>query len=590
MIRSRLRLFLVPSICIASSLLLCAPTTLAASCCKCKPSGDAAKTSCMTIAKDGFDATTQCPTLATVYPANAQLKSLTCEKIECETVKKISDGGTCYSVDTPETFGASASGPTVTNMAPVVAPNLGVKIPGLSFSSNLPVVGGRMQIPYLADYIGAVYKYLVGISVIAAALMMIFGGFKYILGSTFTTISSGKKSITDALMGLLLILGSYTLLNALNPVLLKPGVLDVYVVTPEDTQISVIPISDFGKLLSAGSGPQGAPAGPSVELKPGGTLVNGECTFQLNQAAIPTADSIFECAVKVSKSIGINPCYLATVLNRETSMVMPNSISHDENANNKWADRKLADDSPSPNPTRIKFLTDAQIFSNYIKSPQGPKFTVTDPWIENKTMNDDYADFSKSDLGLDPRYAHGGGLTQITVAADDCGDNFDKIQRFQPYYSIYYAAQFIHCVLKNGDALKSEDQELPSTISTVWQIYGGCPHVPCRITKAKTPLRSFAQGPVTETVKCMGEVNPAKYIRASSLKLGTGSAISICRGDLPLDRAACREAVSRMEGYGTLSPEKVCNTSCADKGKMPVLCDASETVCGLNPDMGKVKS
>ncbi len=179
----------------------------------------------MTIAKDGFDAATQCKDLATLYPTNEALKSLSCESMECGNLKLIPDGGTCSSSVLPEVYGATTATPTETK--PSIAPQLEISIPGLSFPSQLPTDGGMIQVPFLAMYIGALYKYLVGICVIAAALMVVYGGFKYILGASFATISTGKQTIQDALIGLVLIFGSYTLLASLNPATVSPQTLSI---------------------------------------------------------------------------------------------------------------------------------------------------------------------------------------------------------------------------------------------------------------------------------------------------------------------------------------------------------------------------
>ncbi len=96
-------------------------------------------------------------------------------------------------------------------------PNLGVPIPGVDLASN-PLVyrDGTISVPYLATYIGGAYNYLIGVSIIAAAIMIIWGGFRYLLGSTLGDAQAGKEKIKDAIIGLFLILGSYTLLTTLG--------------------------------------------------------------------------------------------------------------------------------------------------------------------------------------------------------------------------------------------------------------------------------------------------------------------------------------------------------------------------------------
>ncbi|MBU1348894.1 hypothetical protein KJ781_02400 [Patescibacteria group bacterium] len=98
------------------------------------------------------------------------------------------------------------------------APSLSFSPPGLDWS-KYPIVrsGNSISIPFLAVYIGTFYQYAVGVAIIAAAIMIVYGGFKYIVGSTGVGVKGGKDVISDAIVGLLLILGSYTILQVMNP-------------------------------------------------------------------------------------------------------------------------------------------------------------------------------------------------------------------------------------------------------------------------------------------------------------------------------------------------------------------------------------
>ncbi len=116
----------------------------------------------------------------------------------------------------------------------IKAPKLMVAIPGLDFK-QYPVIrkGNEISIPFLAAYIGAFYKYIVGASAIAAAVMIVWGGFLYIFGATSGGTSKGKEKIRDALIGLALILGSYTVLESINPSTLQFKPLTLTVITPQ---------------------------------------------------------------------------------------------------------------------------------------------------------------------------------------------------------------------------------------------------------------------------------------------------------------------------------------------------------------------
>jgi hypothetical protein len=97
-----------------------------------------------------------------------------------------------------------------------ITPQLGVSIPGLSFSPARKQ-GDLVYVPFLAQYIAAVERYAVGLAVIAAVIMVVYGGLRYLLGSAIQDVSEGKRIITDALVGMLIALGGYLILNTVNP-------------------------------------------------------------------------------------------------------------------------------------------------------------------------------------------------------------------------------------------------------------------------------------------------------------------------------------------------------------------------------------
>ncbi len=104
---------------------------------------------------------------------------------------------------------------------PLTKPVLGVDIPGLDFGKNFADVAqkvdGGVLIPFLAQYISAAYRYLIGVSVIAAIIMVMYGGFRYMVGSAMGDVKRGKKIILDAILGLVLVLSAYLILQTVNP-------------------------------------------------------------------------------------------------------------------------------------------------------------------------------------------------------------------------------------------------------------------------------------------------------------------------------------------------------------------------------------
>ncbi len=78
-------------------------------------------------------------------------------------------------------------------------------------------IGGIDQVAGLADYINVAYRYLVSVVLIVAIVMVVYGGFRYLVGASIGDIQAGKKIIVDAIVGMLIVLGAYTILSTVNP-------------------------------------------------------------------------------------------------------------------------------------------------------------------------------------------------------------------------------------------------------------------------------------------------------------------------------------------------------------------------------------
>lgn len=74
---------------------------------------------------------------------------------------------------------------------------------------------------YIKDmgcYIAGIYRYLAGVAGILAAVMAMYGGLRYIMSyGNPQRVSAAKDQIVSALIGLALVLGSYVILNFINP-------------------------------------------------------------------------------------------------------------------------------------------------------------------------------------------------------------------------------------------------------------------------------------------------------------------------------------------------------------------------------------
>jgi len=107
---------------------------------------------------------------------------------------------------------------------PFITPKLNVPIPDLTFSKILDK-GERLEVNFLADYISAIYKFLLGVTATIAIVMIMIGGFQYVLSAGgFGDLKKGKERIKNAITGLILLIGVTLILTTVNPqlVLFKP--------------------------------------------------------------------------------------------------------------------------------------------------------------------------------------------------------------------------------------------------------------------------------------------------------------------------------------------------------------------------------
>lgn len=72
----------------------------------------------------------------------------------------------------------------------------------------------------LTQYLPAAFNLIVGIAVALAFVMITFGGVMYATSDAISGKSQGREYIENALWGLLLVIGSYTILYTLNPQIL----------------------------------------------------------------------------------------------------------------------------------------------------------------------------------------------------------------------------------------------------------------------------------------------------------------------------------------------------------------------------------
>lgn len=357
--------------CLGIFLFVSAPLIVnAAFCCNCHPDGNASKNVCLTDPAFGCVGNE-----IIAKNNNPALKGYTCDpepllaSSSCLPVSSGNASAKCQEGPTDATaYKPSDSAPKPETFKPIpLTPN--IPIPELAYATEIPVKDNQALIPYIAQYISAAYKYLISITVITAAVVMIYGGFLYIIGSTTGNVAKGKKYIVNAVIGLIITFSSFTILQLINPATVVLAPIDLPLVKKLE-EVSASQIQQVtGKLPP-----------PS-----------GEMLKRAQDAATALAGPKFGCFVNSSMIF--------------ESGGRSNVIGHDENAQD------------------VTYKVGArQTFLQSGKKYSGEKFEPVpcpDKTCQsNKILNDDVSTFNLTappDYGLDWKYSHGIGAGQSTI-------------------------------------------------------------------------------------------------------------------------------------------------------------------------------
>ncbi|MEO5927596.1 MAG: pilin [Patescibacteria group bacterium] len=119
-------------------------------------------------------------------------------------------------------------------------------------------IGGVTVVTGYRQFAAVIFNYATGIAAIAAAIMFVWGGMRYIFGSAFQNIQRAKEIMIDAAIGLMLTLGAMAILRTINPETLKLNKLDVFLINKEQVLgqqlCSAIMVSGGEKLSFADAG------------------------------------------------------------------------------------------------------------------------------------------------------------------------------------------------------------------------------------------------------------------------------------------------------------------------------------------------
>jgi hypothetical protein len=163
------------------------------------------------------------------------------------------------------------------------APNISLPIPGfVGFSQVKVEVDGEsksISIPWIGEYVNAIYSFVLAIAGGLASFMFIVAGFQYVVAhGDKGKIAKATKRMTNSLIGLFLTFGAYLILYTINPELTSFKSIRLDVIKREEM--------DFGELLTTTSdtGTAGASSGTNDENTTNTpfTSTYSECPVVLN--------------------------------------------------------------------------------------------------------------------------------------------------------------------------------------------------------------------------------------------------------------------------------------------------------------------
>ncbi|MBU1895526.1 pilin [Patescibacteria group bacterium] len=129
-------------------------------------------------------------------------------------------------------------------------------------------IGSESDFTDIADYFQYLYRYSIGVAGLLAVIMIIVAGFQWITsGGNTSTIGKARTRITRAIIGLLLVVGAYTILNTINPALVNLRLPQNWVLRP----IGIAPLwcdAIQGEAVRFAEVPaEGDPADPSLTVE-----------------------------------------------------------------------------------------------------------------------------------------------------------------------------------------------------------------------------------------------------------------------------------------------------------------------------------
>lgn len=198
-------------------------------------------------------------------------------------------------------------------------PNPVIKIPGVSDfevpqpkTENCPEVQtmgatGCLFIPWIGQYIAGLYRFGVFAATILAVVVLMVAGYIWITAAgNVEQVSRARGYIGGAITGLVLMLGSYTILNIINPKLVQFDALRIPV-------IKKVPIDEYQAQLAASGGV--VPVCQDATGKEINTLVNDGT---MPQSLVDSLNNWGQ-----NSAVNLSPVFLAAIAKTENAAYDP---------------------------------------------------------------------------------------------------------------------------------------------------------------------------------------------------------------------------------------------------------------------------
>lgn len=210
----------------------------------------------------------------------------------------------CAAVNTATFNGKTLTGTWGADQPPECLPNQHYCYPTPQDIDLAVAIGPITTVKDIGSYINAFYTYALGAAALIAIVMIMIGGVQYILGAANPEmVGQAKSRMTNAVVGLILILGAYVILNTVNPYLVKFKTIQAPMLKPSlflsgacdgdagyiDQGYKVKPDED-GK---TSCGDQGL-----IYAAPNGATMDSTCTYQAcasSDALCSKSGSTYQC-------------------------------------------------------------------------------------------------------------------------------------------------------------------------------------------------------------------------------------------------------------------------------------------------------